>query len=90
MTDEVGDTYNLGSEAKHREVHRQMPMRQFDGSVAKYFPMHALNKGADPAFPDEADHVATVIATDSDGRVTRHCTCGARWSWYPNAPEGVK
>jgi hypothetical protein len=28
-----------------------------------------------------------VIATDSDGRVTRHCTCGARWFFYPSPGE---
>jgi hypothetical protein len=82
----IGDTDNLGTEAHHQAMHREMPMTGLDGRPYPYFPMHKGNPGADPAFPDNADHVATVTAHDADGKVTRQCTCGARWSWYPNEP----
>lgn len=61
-TFQIGDVENFGSEIKHREWRRQMPMQDLDGNAYPYFPLHAGHQGADPSFPDSADHVATVIA----------------------------
>lgn len=82
----VGETLHIGTEAQHRQDHRDGYVSYTldeEGRMVKppYFPIHKGQKGSDPRFSDNAPHVATCTAVDDDGTTHMRCTCGLTWSF---------
>lgn len=71
----IGATYNLGSE--------NSPKENYIGMGVLSSINHKGQEGSNPNFPDDADHVVTVIEVDKNEertKVTRQCSCGFEWT----------